>query len=81
MPVIDRSPQGVESRLAGGMGWVGNHEQVWVEKHLLRLALRYAVPVVLSGVAWIPIEADNALKVDHRMYITIIYNIFNPTQI
>jgi hypothetical protein len=31
--------------------------------------------LVLSGVALVPFEANNAFEVDHRLYITIIYGL------
>ena len=66
MPPVDRLPQGMEPRFFCGMGWVSDHQQAWVKEHLFRLALGYAMRFVLSGVAWIPIKANDALEFDHK---------------
>jgi len=72
-PAVDRRPKRVQVRLRLRTASVGYHEQAGIKEYLLGFALRNTMLLVLSGVALIPFKAHYVFKVNHRMYITIIY--------
>ena len=67
-------PRGMKPWLAQAVARiVGDHQRL-PEEHLLRLGLTDAMPLdALAGVPVVPIEADDAIQVEHKLYITTIY--------
>ena len=62
---VERRTQRVIPRFVGRMTRVRYHEQSDVEEYLFALALGDAMLFIFASVSIIPIEADNALEVDH----------------
>ena len=62
----ERSPQGLKPLPRSAVRKVGENDQGRIEKDLFSFELAYTMLIrTLAGVAFIPIEADDAGKVNH----------------
>jgi len=57
--------EGVKARLNLTVFWIGQHKERGIEKHLLCFSHRYPVPLILSGVTFVPFETNDFREIDH----------------
>jgi hypothetical protein len=77
LPFI-RSSQCVKSCFNVAVFFIVKQEQGFIKEDLFRLYRCNAMFFTFPGIAIIPIETLNLLKIDHRMYITMIYIWMSP---
>ena len=72
-PSIFRMAQGMKPRLALAVRGIIQQWQRGIEKNLLRLCHAAPMLIVLALVACIPLKANDGHKIDHFLYIAIMY--------
>lgn len=64
-PTRECRAEAMKPRFGVGVSVIRDDQQSQVEKHLLRLGLGHAMPLVLADVAGIPVESLDTFKVNH----------------